>query len=100
MMDLPVKGQLPSRVKNPLNQLPADVARAVEQAIIGRIEEIEGRVPNNLEMEHHGKSLHFEERGSQLWLWRGEPIVKLEVGDAGWRVTQSSNTTQSGNSPQ
>jgi hypothetical protein len=53
-----------------------DIHQAVEYAVVGRAEEILGRVPGAQDYERHCRWSQFANR-TVVWFWDDVPIVRL-----------------------
>lgn len=63
------------------------LGRAIERRLIGRIEEIEDRVPTDAEIAHYGCKVIFPD-GRQVFTWKGVQIVEVVPPSEGkWNYT-------------
>jgi len=67
-----------------LQQFICSYLRAVDQMVIGRIEQIEGRVPSDTELARYGHCIKQQGHPDQ-WTWRGELIATAEMDIAAGR---------------
>ena len=70
-------------------QLHRNLLQKVEERLVARIEELEGRVPSNEEVARHGHRVIYPD-GKQEYTWKGMKILEvLPMTDPlkyGWTV--------------
>ena len=77
--------------RDPITGGVEDLLKLCERQVIGRIEEIEGHVPSNDEIQQHGKVFHQVPAGKTSYFWRGVEIVRVsppvaESASIHWKV--------------
>lgn len=59
---------------------------ALEQRLVGRIEEIEGRVPCDTEVRLHGLRKCNPTKAEITYCWKGQPIIAIACCSGGYIV--------------
>jgi len=57
-----------------------EIQAKIEERLVTRIEELEGRVPTDEEVSQHGLRVTFPD-GRVLYSWKGTPVVELVPPD-------------------